>query len=72
MEYAHSQAIANEAQATLMWWRRPSVLYRPRLSRDGDQWCALLGDNLQEGLAAFGTSPEGAMLAFDKAWFQAG
>lgn len=46
----------------------PSVLYRPGISRDGNQWCALYGANLQEGVAGFGDSPELAMLAFDKAW----
>jgi hypothetical protein len=24
---------------------------------DGDQWCALLGENLQEGEAGFGNTP---------------
>ena len=27
------------------------------VSLDGDQWCALLGDDLQEGIAGFGDSP---------------
>ena len=47
---------------------RPSVLYRPTLMADGDMWCALLGPNLQEGIAGFGETPEKAMLAFDTAW----
>ena len=46
----------------------PSVIYRPRLSIDGDQWCALYGDNLQDGVAGFGVSPAAAMHAFDVAW----
>ena len=48
--------------------RRPSVLFRPTLSADGDQWCALYGDNLQVGVAGFGETPEKAMIAFDIAW----
>lgn len=47
---------------------RPSVLYRPGLSIDGDQWCALYGDDLQSGVAGFGDSPDAAMRAFDAAW----
>ena len=47
---------------------RPSVLYKPKLSLDGNQWCALYGDNLQDGVAGFGDSPEDAMWNFDKAW----
>ncbi len=46
----------------------PSVVFRPRLSIDGDQWCALYGENLQDGVAGFGSSPEKAMQDFDDAW----
>lgn len=49
---------------------RPSVLHRPRLYLDGDAWCALYGENIQEGVCAFGFSPEEAMRNFDVAWFQ--
>jgi len=45
---------------------RPSVLFRPNLSLDGNKWCALLGENLQEGCAGFGDSPSLAMEDFDK------
>lgn len=27
------------------------------ISKDGDQWCALYGANLQEGIAGFGATP---------------
>lgn len=47
----------------------PSFKYRPRLFIDGDQWCALYGENLQDGVAGFGSSPEKAYYAFDKAWW---
>lgn len=47
---------------------RPAVSFKPRLSIDGDQWCALYGDDLQSGVAGFGKSPEEAMWDFDKAW----
>lgn len=47
---------------------RPSVLFRPALSADGTSWCALLGVNLQEGVAGFGDTPEKAMRAFDEAF----
>ena len=49
--------------------QRPSVVFKPLLSKDGNEWCALLGENLQEGLAAFGSSPAEAMANFDKAWY---
>jgi hypothetical protein len=48
--------------------QRPSVIFKPILSKDGDTWIALLGENLQEGVAGCGKSPAGAMWAFDKAF----
>jgi len=33
---------------------------------DGDQWCALLGENLQEGGAGFGSTPIEAVQALIK------
>lgn len=50
--------------------QRPSVLYRPGLSIDGNQWCALYGENLQDGVTGFGDSPAAAMLDFDANWNQ--
>ena len=62
------EALKQEFCVSIYEQRRPSVLFRPTLSADGDQWCALFGDNLQEGVAGFGETPEKAMLAFDIAW----
>lgn len=59
---AESAGIAAEAHAA------PSAVYRPTLKIDGDQWCALYGDNLQDGVAGFGDTPAAAMADFDKAW----
>lgn len=47
---------------------RPCVVFKPRLYADGDCWCALFGDNLQTGVAAFGTTPQEAMWNFDVEW----
>ena len=47
---------------------RPSAVFKPRLSVCGDQWCALYGDNLQDGVAGFGDSPADAMWDFDRNW----
>lgn len=47
---------------------RPSVIFRPSLSVDGNQWCALYGEDLQNGVAGFGDSPALAMYAFDLEW----
>lgn len=63
----------NEASNDL--WRseqmfRWSFMLKPKLSIDGDQWCALYGDNLQDGVAGFGDSPDAAYSAFDTAWVE--
>lgn len=47
---------------------RVSFILKPRLSIDGNQWCALYGDNLQDGVAGFGDSPEDAYRDFDRNW----
>lgn len=47
----------------------PSVLYKPALSIDGNQWCALYGKDLQDGVAGFGDSPREAMGDFDKSFY---
>ncbi len=50
---------------------RPSVLFRPTLTKDGDTWIALYGENLQTGISAHGATPAAAMYAFDEAWRKA-
>lgn len=66
---AHEARMAGAAiQQAAAQHERPSVLYRPALSIDGNQWCALYGDNLQDGVAGFGASPAAAMYAFDINW----
>lgn len=47
----------------------PAVLYRPKVFLDGAKWCALYGENLMEGVAAFGDSPHEATAAFNTAWY---
>ena len=40
---------------------RPSVIYRPTLTKDGDQWCALYGPDIHSGFCAWGDTPAEAM-----------
>lgn len=65
----HAAAMAGEVwQQAAGEFQRPSVLYRPSIQPDGNKWCALYGDNLQEGVAGFGDTPDLAMRDFDKNW----
>lgn len=47
---------------------RPSVVFKPKIFIDGNQWCALYGDNIQDGICGFGDSPALAMLDFDSSY----
>lgn len=48
---------------------RPSVLYRPRMFIDGDSWCVMYGENVQDAVCGFGASPAEAIADFNRAWF---
>jgi hypothetical protein len=66
---AHAAQMAGVGvQVAAAQYERPSVLYRPSLSIDGNQWCALYGENMQDGVSGFGDSPSAAMWDFDQAW----
>lgn len=60
--------VKNEALYVAATARAPHVLMRPRVYQDGDQWCALYGENIMEGVCGFGDSPALACAEFDKAW----
>jgi hypothetical protein len=47
---------------------RPSRILKVRVIRDGNAWCCIFGDNLHDGVAGFGDSPEEATKEFDKEW----
>jgi len=75
MSYASEQSVLNAqwnaasmAEAVECERKRPFMLLKPRMFPDGNQWCALYGENLQEGVAGFGDTPEQAAIAFDIAW----
>lgn len=61
-------AAAEQFQHVSACMTEPSVLYRPAISIDGDQWCALYGEDLQNGVAGFGDSPADAMADFNREW----
>ncbi len=60
--------VASEYISAAQEQQRPSVLMRPAMSVDGNQWCALYGDNLVDGVCGFGDTPAKAMQDFDKNW----
>jgi len=40
------------------------TILQPKFSKDGNMFCYLLGDNLQEGIAGFGDTPYRAAADF--------
>lgn len=48
---------------------RPAYWLRPALKREGKKWFVLYGDNIQDGVAGFGDTPDEAFADFDKRWF---
>ena len=60
----------NQAYANACDKSAPSLVFKPRIFIDGDQWCALYGDNLQDGVAGFGDTPVKALRNFDLNWYE--
>lgn len=46
-----------------------AIAYRLIPFRDGNQWCVLLGEDLQVGIAGFGDSPALAIQDLDRAMY---
>ena len=65
---AEKRAEERGAHRALMQLARPSAIRRPRVFKDGDKWCALEGENLQEGVCGFGDTPDAACRQFDIQW----
>lgn len=49
---------------------RPFYHMKAKLFIDGDKWCALYGENIQEGLCGFGSSPFEAICEFDTNYYK--
>lgn len=65
---AEKRAEERGAHRALMQLARPSAIRRPRVFKDGDKWCAIEGENLQEGVCGFGDTPDAACRQFDIQW----
>jgi hypothetical protein len=70
LSYINHQAAcaAQEVMVTASEQRAPHVLMRARVFPDGAKWCALYGENIQEGVVGFGDTPASAAADFDKNW----
>lgn len=57
---------SDRAERERLW----ATVLRARIFPDGNMWCCLYGENVQEGIAGFGNTPEQAMWEFEKAMSQ--
>ena len=48
---------------------RPSIVMKPKIYQDGDSFCCLFGENIQQGIVGWGETPEKAMGEFDRIWW---
>jgi len=62
------EMVRQQAHQVIDEYAAPSVMFKPKLYPDGNQWCALYGENLQDGVAGFGDSPARAISDFNKNW----
>lgn len=67
--YDYEAASANSQTAQERALFNLFALLKPELMRDGNQWCVLYGENLQEGIAGFGDSPTDAITDFNEQWY---
>lgn len=64
-----SYLVRSEMIQVLSNYEEPHVLMRPKVFPDGDQWCSLYGENIQEGVCGFGDTPAKACQDFDNNWY---
>lgn len=44
------------------------AVLKPKIFMDGNKWCVLYCENLQDGIAGFGNTAWHAVIDFNKAW----
>ena len=73
MDKIMQQVISNEDAERLRKFHRsqiklarPSFVFKPKIYPDGNIWCALYGEDLQNGICGFGNTPDDACADFDK------
>lgn len=65
----HAQIVKQEFLNVTFEMQRPFILLKPKLYKDGNSWCCLYGDNIQEGVVGFGDTPDKASIDFDEAFY---
>jgi len=66
----HAKVVKRHIVTVTNEQKRPSVLFRPELKFDVDEWRAQYGKGVYEGVIGTGDSPDEAMRDFDEKWTQ--
>jgi hypothetical protein len=48
-------------------YKRFAIL-KPKITKDGNEWCVLYGEDLQSGIAGFGNTPHEAVMDWERQW----
>jgi len=64
----YADRVAARAMDAAAEYDRPSTVYKPRLFIDGNVWCAIYGEDIQNGVCGWGKSPAEAFADFDRKW----
>lgn len=69
--YNHDKDHTHQSKMNVLVEREEMNLFsllKPKISIDGDKWCVLYGENLQDGVAGFGDTLRKAIFDFNKAF----
>ena len=63
---SHMNSVGQELYEAAEKFNSFAVAYKLAPFRDGNQWCVLLGSNIQDGVAGFGDTPAKAIADFER------
>lgn len=70
-QLSHQAYIQNDMTMQHLFQQAEYTLFsilRPKIYKDGNQWCVLYGDNVQDGICGFGDTPYKAVVDFNNSW----
>jgi len=81
MDYQHIESSQRQHHNELLFQQEQTLIgekldlnifsiLKPSIKKDGNQWCVLYGENIQEGICGFGDTPYKAILSFNGEWYK--
>lgn len=69
----HHEVCRHNEQMTILSIELDFKLFsmlKPKLTKDGDEWCCMYGEDLMSGIAGFGKTPQKAITDWTNAWYK--